>query len=180
MIDWLFEKGYRNVLIEICNETHFPGSYDQNILFPGNIHELIEMVKKREEHGYRYLVGTSFGGMKIPTSNVVIASDFLLIHGNGAKEPTMIDSLITETRNVEGYRTMPVVINEDDHYDFDQEINNFSVAIEYYVSWGYFDFRFPGETDYREGFQSVPVDWGVNSDRKKAFFNKVAEITGTL
>ena len=38
MIDWLFEKGYRNVLIEICNETHSPGSYDHDILLPDRIH----------------------------------------------------------------------------------------------------------------------------------------------
>ena len=73
---------------------------------------------------------------------------------------------------------MPVINNEDDHYDFDNEVNNFSVSIENYVSWGYFDFRFPGETDFVEGYQSVPVDWGINSKRKKAFFNKVAEVTG--
>jgi hypothetical protein len=29
------------------------------------------------------------------------------------------------------------------------------------------------------GFQSVPVDWGINSERKKGFFNLVKEITGT-
>ena len=138
------------------------------------------MVGKKEQHGYRYLVGTSFGGMKIPTSNVIKASDFLLIHGNGAKEPSMIKSLVNSTRSVEGYRTMPVIINEDDHYDFDKEVNNFAVAIENYVSWGYFDFRFPGETDLVEGYQSVPVDWGINSKRKKAFFNKVAETRSTV
>jgi hypothetical protein len=179
MIDWLFEKGYRNVLIEICNETHSPGSYDHDILLPHRIHELIELVRKKEQHGYRYLVGTSFGGMKIPTTNVVKASDFLLIHGNGAKEPSMINSLVNTTRGVEGYRSMPVIINEDDHYHFDKEVNNFTVAIENYVSWGYFDFRFPGETDFVEGYQSVPVDWGINSKRKKTFFNKVAEVTGS-
>jgi len=178
MMDWLFEKGFRNVLIEICNETHVDGAYDRDILLPDRIHELIELAKNMEKNGYRYLVGTSFGGLKIPTSNVVKASDFLLIHGNGGKEPAMIQQLIDETRKVEGYRLMPVVINEDDHYDFDKEVSNFAVALKNYVSWGYFDFRFPGETDYVEGYQSVPVDWGINSDRKKAFFNKVAEITG--
>jgi hypothetical protein len=91
----------------------------------------------------------------------------------------MINSLVNTTRGVEGYRSMPVIINEDDHYHFDKEVNNFTVAIENYVSWGYFDFRFPGETDFVEGYQSVPVDWGINSKRKKTFFNKVAEVTGS-
>ena len=73
---------------------------------------------------------------------------------------------------------MPVVINEDDHFDFDKDENNFTAAIRNYVSWGYFDFRFKGETDPREGYQIVPVDWGINSERKKGFFRKVREITG--
>ena len=107
-------------------------------------------------------------------------SDFLLIHGNGARKTEQIQKLIDDTRKVEGYRKMPVIINEDDHFDFDKENNNFSTSIKNYVSWGYFDFRFPGETNFNEGYQSVPVDWGISSDRKKAFFNKVKEITGGL
>jgi hypothetical protein len=178
-VNWLFEKKYRNVLIEICNETHAGGAYDHDILLPDRIHELINLVKKNKQKGYRYLVGTSFGGMKIPTSNVVEVSDFLLIHGNGAKEPSMLDDLAEATRNVPGYRKMPVVNNEDDHFNFDQESNNFSTSVENYISWGYLDFRFPGESAYEEGYQSVPVDWGINSARKKAFFNMVAEVTGT-
>lgn len=177
LIDWLFEKGYRNVLIEIVNETNIK-SYDHEILGPERIHELINLVKSKEKKGYRFLVGTSFGGCTVPTSNVVKASDFLLIHGNGAKDPAQIQKLVDETRKVEGYRMMPVINNEDDHYNFDKETNNITTSIKNYVSWGYFDFRFPGETDYKEGYQSVPVDWGINSDRKKAFFAKVKEITG--
>jgi len=180
MVDWLFEKRYRHVLIEISNETHFGGTYDHDILLPDRIHELINLVREREKHGYRYLVGTSFGGMKIPTSNVVKASDFLLIHGNTANDPEQILQLADDTRSVEGYRKMPVINNEDDHFDFDKERYNFKTSIENYISWGYLDFRFPGETDYKEGYQSVPVDWGVNSDRKRTFFNKVGEITGKL
>ena len=179
LVDWLFEKEYRNVLIEICNETHDGGSYDHDILLPGRIHELIRLVRKKKQKGYRYLVGTSFGGMRIPTSNVVRHSDFLLIHGNGAKNPEMLTQLAEATRSVKGYRKMPVVNNEDDHFNFDQESNNFSTSIKNYVSWGYLDFRFPGESAYEEGYQSVPVDWGINSARKKAFFSMVAEVTGT-
>jgi len=177
LIAWLFDKGYRNVLIEIANETNFK-SYDHKILHPDRIHELIDLAKGMENNGYRYLVGTSFGGITVPTPNVTKASDFLLIHGNGAKDPVQIQKLADDTRKAEGYRTMPVINNEDDHFDFEKESNNFTTSIKNYVSWGYFDFRFPGETDFHEGYQSVPVDWGINSERKKAFFNKVKEITG--
>ncbi|RAJ10260.1 hypothetical protein [Arenibacter echinorum] len=177
LIDWLFDKGYRNVLIEICNETNTK-SYDHDILYPDRISELIRLVKKKKKKNYRYLVGTSFGGITVPNSSVVKASDFLLIHGNGADTPDQLTKLANDTRKVKGYRKMPIINNEDDHFNFDKAINNFTTSIESYVSWGYLDFRFPGETDYSEGYQSVPVDWGINSDRKKAFFNKVREITG--
>jgi hypothetical protein len=32
---------------------------------------------------------------------------------------------------------------------------------------------------FEDGYQSVPVDWGINSLRKKQFFNLLKEITGT-
>lgn len=178
MIDWLHGKAYRNVLVEISNETHAGGLYDHDILLPHRIHELIKLAKSNKKNGYTYPVGTSFGGCKVPTENVVKASDYILIHGNGAKTTNHIQELVDNTKKVKGYRNKPIINNEDDHYNFDQEVNNFSTSLKNYVSWGYLDFRFPGETDYIEGYQSVPVDWGINSDRKKAFFNYVKEITG--
>ena len=43
------------------------------------------------------------------------ASDFVLIHGNGAKQPEQITQLIRKTRALPTYRPMPVINNEDDH-----------------------------------------------------------------
>ena len=48
-------------------------------------------------------------------------------------------------------------------------------AITEYASWGYFD---PGTNNYSDGYQSPPVNWGINTDDKRAFFAKVREITG--
>ena len=175
-VDWLFEKGYRNVLIEINNECNIK-QYDHDILKPDRVHELIEMVKGMKKNGYRYPVSTSYGGGFVPLPNVVKSADFILIHGNGVGSYEAMQELIDKTRRVDGYRPMPVVVNEDDHFDFDKEKNNFVAAVEKYVSWGYFDYRKDGEA-FSVGFQTVPVDWGINSDRKKAFFNKVKEITG--
>jgi hypothetical protein len=175
-IEWLFTNGYRNVIIEVNNECNI-NQYDHDILKPDRVHELVGMVKGMKKHGYRYLVSTSYGGGFVPLPNVVKASDFLLIHGNGVKDYEAMQTFIEKTRNVDGYRPMPVIVNEDDHFDFDQSKNNFVAAIENYVSWGYFDYRKNGE-DFSVGYQTVPVDWGINSDRKRAFFNKVKEITG--
>jgi hypothetical protein len=173
--DWLLEKGYRNLLIEITNEANV--SYDHAIFGEARHHELIERVKARQRDGRRLLVGTSFGGGKVPWDRVVSVSDFLLIHGNGVHKPEGITNLIKKTRAQPSFRTMPVVINEDDHFDFEKPENNFIAAVREHVSWGYFDFRKKGEK-YDDGFQSVPVNWTISSHRKRAFFNLLAEITG--
>ena len=106
---------------------------------------------------------------------MVRASDFLLLHGNGVTRPARIAEMVRQTRQVPGYRPMPILFNEDDHFDFDQPENNFEAALSEHASWGYFD---PGANDYRDGYQSPPVNWGLNTARKRAFFARVREIAG--
>lgn len=175
-INWLHDQGYRNILIEIANECDNK-AYDREIIKAPNIHKLINLVKSIERDGVRYLVSTSFNGNQLPHPNVVEASDFILLHGNGVKDPARITEMVILTRGMEEYRPMPVVFNEDDHYNFDQVENNMFSAIRSYASWGYFDYRRDGES-FENGYQSVPVDWRISSDRKKAFFSKLKEITG--
>ena len=103
------------------------------------------------------------------------ASDFLLMHGNGVNDPARIGEIVRATRAVEGYRPMPILFNEDDHFDFDRPENNFAAALSERASWGYFD---PGASNYRDGYQSPPVEWGINTPRKRAFFARVREIAG--
>lgn len=173
-MDWLFDKRYRNVLIEVCNETNV--KYDHEILKGNGVHQLIRRIKNMEREGFRYLVSTSYGGGTIPKHNVVKEADFLLLHGNDVEDPNRITEMVDKTRNVEGYEPMPIIFNEDDHYDFDENQNNMVAALKSYASWGYFDFRRNGES-FNEGYQSVPVDWRVNSERKLSFFEKVKEIS---
>jgi hypothetical protein len=49
--------------------------------------------------------------------------------------------------------------------------------VEEQCGWGFFDYRRDRER-YADGFQSLPVDWQINSVRKKAFFGLLSEITG--
>ena len=39
------------------------------------------------------------------------------------------------------------------------------------------DYRLTGE-GFDDGYQSVPVNWGISSPRKKAFFERLKEVTG--
>jgi hypothetical protein len=173
---WLLTGGWKNVLVEINNETN--GPYDHEILKPARVHELIAQVKQIEVQGHRLLAGTSYGGGVIPQEAVVRASDFLLIHANGVKTPQGVTQMIQQTRAVPGYRPMPILFNEDDHENFDQPQNHFKAAVQDHVSWGWFDYRRKGES-LAEGYQSPPVNWGLSSARKRAFFTYLAEITAS-
>ncbi len=89
-------------------------------------------------------------------------------------------------------RPKPLIINEDS-----AGLPNLEAAWRRGVSWGYYDQGFGGPggwdgrpyVDYRtrpreeryddlSGFQTPPVNWTINTDLKRAFFTRVAEITG--
>lgn len=170
-VDWLLDKEFTNVLIEINNECD--ASYDHDILRPGRVHELINLVKEKEKDGFRYNVSTSFTGGTVPSDNVIAAGDFVLPHGNGIKSYSGVSERIEAIRNQPSYEPMPIVFNEDDHYDFYDFHNHLTTATRNYASWGYFD---PGRSDYEHGYQCPPVNWGINTGRKKNFFETVEYI----
>lgn len=112
--DWILNKGYRNILIEINNECDI--LYDHSILQPERVSELIKRVQKISDN--KLLVSTSFSGNKIPTQNVIECSDYILLHGNGVDTPNGIKELVDNIRLSEYYISTPILFNEDDHYDF--------------------------------------------------------------
>lgn len=174
---WLLKKDYRNILVEIANECD-NRKYEQPLIKAPRVHELIELAKSIAIDGRRLPVSVSLNGGSIPTPAVVSAADYLLLHGNGVADPDRIARMVGQTRGVSGYRAMPILFNEDDHFDFDKPRNNFTAAVREYASWGYFDFRMKGE-GFDDGYQSVPVNWGISSERKRGFFGLVKEMTGT-
>lgn len=173
---WLVSKNYRNVLIEVANECNY--GYHHDILKAPEIHRLIERIKQvSEQAGRRLLVGTSFTGRTMPTVEVADVSDFILLHGNGVDDPLVISQMVSEARALTAPVMKPVLFNEDDHFDFEKDTCNMTMAVRSHASWGYFDYRMEGES-FQEGYQSVPVDWTISSDRKRGFFSKLKEITG--
>jgi hypothetical protein len=171
---WLLDCGHRNVLVEIDNECDVK-AYHHDILKPPRVHELIEQAKSITRRGRRLLVGTSYGGGSPAGSDVIKASDFLLLHGNGPDDPDRIRKMIRISRQSSAWRPMPVLINEDDHFRFGDPDNHMLAALGEYASWGYFD---PGRSDYVEGYQCPPVNWGINTERKRQFFTALKTVTG--
>ncbi len=172
-VDWLRAGGWRNVLVEVNNEANV--RYHHAILRPDRVPELIERVRSRSRG--RLLVATSFGGGRVPDDGVVRVSDFVLVHGNGVGDPARIGEMVRQARALPSWHLMPIVFNEDDHFEFEKPDNNFIAALRAGASWGFFDYRMKGE-GFADGYQSVPVDWGINSPRKRAFFDLLGEITG--
>jgi hypothetical protein len=179
-VDWLAARGYGHVVVEIANECNNEGYAD--VLKPARAHELIERVKHRsagkvKSPAGRLLVSTSFTGGAIPADNVVAAADFVLLHGNGVGKPEDIRAMVKRVRESRHYHGQPVLFNEDDHFNFDKPDNNMLAAVGSYAGWGYFDYRMKGE-GFEQGYQSVPVDWSISSDRKRGFFRLLKEVSG--
>lgn len=190
-VDWIAARGYRNVLLEIANE-HDSKSYGHDVIRV-RPEELIVLARQRAaQRGLSLPVSVSLTGGRIPSQAVVDASDYILLHGNGVKDPQRMVRMVQEVRAMTGSTRKPILNNEDDRnwtrrglapgerpqgWSPEGTTNNFVACVRNYASWGYFDWRQDGEP-FEEGFQSVPVNWGISSERKRAFFSLLAEITG--
>jgi hypothetical protein len=163
------------VIVEINNECD--QHYFNEILRPERVHELISRVQKNERGGFHLLASTSYSG-PLPKENVVTNADFILVHGNGVKQPQRITDSVRKIRAM-CEKPKPVLFNEDDNYNFDQPTNNFAAAVNEHASWGYFDYRRKCES-FNEGFQCLPTDWTIDSERKREFFQLASKMAGTF
>jgi hypothetical protein len=97
------------------------------------------------------------------------AVDYVMFHTNG-RRPEEVHERIQAMRGWTGDHR-PLLINEDGVTAF-----NLHAAVQEHVGWGYYD---QGWNNYRDGFQSPPVNWGVNTPVKWLFFEQVARLTGS-
>ena len=186
---WILDGGWRNVVIEIANECNIPHEYTHSRLMRGeNVHQLIALAQSIKRDGRRLLVSSSFVDITyfrdhnpdavFVTPEVLQLADFVIIHGNGAPYPGRLRELADQVRATPAWRPRPIVVNEDDHFDFDLDDNHMKAALRAHLSWGYFD---PGSIttwpspqptvgDYLNGYQAVPINWGPSTPLKKAFF----------
>lgn len=185
---WLLETGHRNLLIDVKNEfKDQPG-----LLSSGGIHELIDIVRSETSDGRRLLVGSSTHPYNhLPRGPWADLVDFFLPHGNDLPPKIFRAQLkMMKASPLLQANPRPICCNEDSI-----DLENMEAAIDAGCSWGYYDQGFgcdekqdkmdwtqhPREQRYEElsGFQTVPINWSINTDHKRAFFNRVAEITGS-
>lgn len=186
--DWLLRTGHRNILVDVANES--APFWRRPVFEPDNIHKLIGIVQETTVGGRRLLVGSSSGGGdSLPCGKWLAAEDFSMPHGNGCDA----DGLTAKLRRLKESdehreRPRPIVVNEDG-----VSPANLEAAARQYCSWGFycqgFGSHYRDRTDWtahgREetfealsGFQTLPVNWCINTPIKEAFFDRLKQITG--
>ncbi len=83
--DWLIEKNFRNVVINVADEWDLDGrSWGHARFIPENIDRFVELIRERFNHAdYTLPIGaSSSGNMSYPDSLAQIC-DVVLLHGNG-------------------------------------------------------------------------------------------------
>jgi len=186
--DWLLHTGHRNMLVDVVNES--APFWKRPLFEPENAHRLIDAVKSMTLNGRRLLTSISTaGGEQIAADRWMEAEDFSLPHGNGLM-PEGLAAKISRWREQEPYRRRPrpIVVNEDSVF-----VENLEAAVAEGASWGFYCQGYGShykdrmdwtvkerEQRYEElsGFQTVPVNWGINTPIKRAFFDRVLAITG--
>jgi hypothetical protein len=188
--------GRRNVMVELANEIDVVVHRTPYDIFAADrVHKMIERLRAAHPS---LLYSTSGGGVNVktgggmPSAALVESADFLLPHGNGTRPP-QLEAAIRAIRAMPEYQRnpKPIIINEDS-----PAVPNLDAAWRNGASWGYYDQGFEGQGDdpylpyqprprwsdkpFEElnGFQTPPVNWTINSDFKRAFFSRVAEVTG--
>ena len=169
-VHFLRSLPFRNVLIEINNETSKEG-YRHPLLQPDGIYELVRLAKDAAVGEIPVSMSWS-GGTQPPGSKGDLAlrmADYVMFHTNGDTPEEVHEEIHVMHRWVGWDR--PLLINEDGVSSF-----NLYAAVHEHVGWGYYD---QGWNNYRDGFQSPPVNWHINTPVKWLFFEQVARLTGS-
>jgi hypothetical protein len=164
---------HRNVLLEIAQEVapdwqtyHY---LQHRSLALENIHHHVRHAK--EVAGGALLVSTSLQAPFLPTPELVRTADFVLPHGNNLGPAGHL-------KKIEAIRAMPAYRDAPKPIFFNEasaDLADLQAALSQRVSWSFYDH---GSNDYADGFQSPPVQWRINTPRKAAFFERIADITG--
>jgi hypothetical protein len=184
--EWILERGFQNILVDINNEIQI----GKSILQSEGIHKLVDIIQNTSLDGKRLLVGTSTHPHdNLPPGKWSETVDFFLPHGNDSP-PNKLREEIHQLKNWEPFtiRPRPILINEDS-----VDIRNLDISVAEGVSWGYYsqgygsgykDKRWDWTIHKREplfdhlsGYQTPPINWGINTDLKRLFFERVKEIT---
>lgn len=184
----LLATGYRNILTDIKNEIR----ERDGILASRGIHRLLEIARETSLNGRRLPIGVSTHPFKhLPEGQWPDLCDYFMPHGNDSDAGEWGRELRQLKQDLRAMkRTVPICCNEDSI-----DMPSFEAALDAGISWGYFDQGYGcGQRQHKHdwlqrereprfenlsGFQTLPVNWSINTEHKRAFFNRLAEVTGS-
>ena len=163
---FLRDLGTGNVLVEVANESN-----DKLYGIPElKLDQLDERIAQIKSIWPEALVSTSMSGGKMYPPELAAAVDWSSVHGNG------LSVAQTTTRAGQlGALDKPVIFTED-YWDGGATMD---AAIAAGAGWGFYEQGcelegdYNGVARYRDGFQSLPVNWSVSNATKLAFFEHV-------
>ena len=171
------DKGYRNMLVEIANECN--NRNDHAAPDPGAARARADRAGQATRRGRRTVpVSVSFNGGSDPPAERRRASPTTCC-STATASPTPIASPhgSSDARRRRATGRCRSCSTRTTISTSTSRGTTSSPRSSEYASWGYFDFRMKGE-GFDEGYQSVPVNWGISSARKRAFFTLLKEMTG--
>ena len=177
-VDFVCERGYGNVIVEIANEV-MEGHFHHDVLKPAGVSELIHRVRDRAraEHGRELLVSMSEAAMlnerqwtHAQIDEVFSACDLILIHGGDNVETGRVGDASELVRKVEHIqsrpwfrdRPRPIATNESDGE------RAFEAMVRRGVSFGLHSILMQ---------TMFPPRWGVWENDMMWFFRRVAELS---
>lgn len=158
-----------NVLIEIANESS-DNNFNDPVLQVAQLDERIAQIKKIWPAA---LVTTSMSGGAVYPADLARAVDWTSLHG-GNRSPAKVTNKVKTLLQL----GKPVAVTEA---NWNLQVMNSVISAG--AGYGYFDQGceitgdYVGAARYRDGYQSLPVNYGVNTDMKRAFFTRVRELT---
>jgi len=159
-VEWIKEKKFTNILLEIANEYPHRG-FDHLILKTAAGE--VELIKFAKSLYPGLLVSTSGYGNGQIDSLVAEAADFILIHFNGVA----IDSIPAKIVALKKYNK-PILCNEDDKIGT-HAIKAFRNSIQNNCSWGYMNKKIN---------QYSPFEFN-GADDDTLLYNAIRDITTT-
>ena len=180
--EWLIDKKFRNVIVDIANEWDLPGGrWDFASYIPENVLQLIQETRdcfQRKHADFTLPISVSSDGRMNYPESFLATADLVLLHGNG-RTPAEKSQRAADLKKWD----RPILMTEDDNgrtstvAHLAPELASCDVFFEKAAGWGYM----PWVQAQRFPFRYLPAgpaevrDNMPESERDMAYFHAVLD-----